>query len=149
MEIFTFAAVLAYPQLFKPGKIEQSARDHYGAAACIRPQDESTMPEWVEVKDLNWRSSFGSKHRCVYLNSNFSFPVFGLSAAWHSDAAARNLSVDRLLIGANAEVSITRVVKQDMRSGRGRTFANPVAIRVVSEPAIPTYEDFIESERAR
>lgn len=149
MEIFTFSAVLAYPHLFRPSKIEQSARDVYGASACILPLVESTMPEWVEVKDLNWRSASGPKHRCINLNSNFPFPVFGLSAAWHSGAAARNLSVDHLLIGAHVEVSITRVVKQDQRSGTERTFANPVAIRVMAEPPIPTYEDFIESERAR
>lgn len=149
MEIFTFSAVLAYPQLFKPGKIEPSARENYRASACILPLVEGTLPGWIEVKDLNWRSNFGPKHRCVYLNSNWPFPVFGLSAAWHADVAARNLSVDRLLIGAHVEVSITRVVKQDQRSGTERTFANPVAIRVMAEPPIPTYEDFIESERAR
>ena len=61
MEIFTFSAVLAYPHLFRPSKIEQSARDVYGASACILPLVESTMPEWVEVKDLTRTYTYWSE----------------------------------------------------------------------------------------
>ena len=148
MEIAKFKAKLAFAQLYNPGSGPEGRTETYSVACIFDPEDEAALPSWIEIKDGLWRNaSIGVRH--ITATSVFKPPIYGLSEGWHAQVIRHNLSPDRLLVGARAEVGISRTVKTDRNTGNERNYMNLIAVRVLVEPSIPDFDEVLEAERRR
>lgn len=150
MEIANFISKLAFVQLYQPGHGPEGKTETFCVANIFSPEEEAALPEWVrfEVKDGIWRNA-GATLRHVSASTMFRPPVFGLPESWHEAVKQHNFSPDRLLVGARAEVGVSRSVKVDKFTGIKRSYLNLIAVRVLEAPPIPSFESILETERSR
>ena len=132
------AKSIHYCNIFHPLHWSVDGSKRWSFTAEIDPTEAEALG--LPMSENKWIYS-DHQVKTIHLSRKKPFPVFGISPEFIRVADSMHLPMDGLIIGAEVEILGAKEKMPFEFKGKS-TVLIPIAVRIITQPQIPSFEDY-------